>query len=126
MKILAIDYGRKRVGLAISYATLAEPYKILLFSPQIFTQIKQICDQEMIEKVVVGLSEAQMAQETKQFAKKLQNVIVQPITFVDETLSTQLAEKKVRESNMKRSKKIAAKDHFAAAEFLQDYLDSLH
>jgi len=123
MKLLAIDYGRKRIGLAISYATLAEPFKVIINTPNVFEEILTICQDEGITKLIVGISEQQMAIETEEFAQKLQEKVALPMQFVDETLSSQNAEKKVSESGMKMSKRRKAKDHFAAAEFLQEYLD---
>jgi putative holliday junction resolvase len=120
-KTLGIDFGTKRVGLAISHGFLAEPYKTIENNLQLFENIKQICLDEGIEKLVVGISENIMAQKTKKFAKKLEKELSMPVEFVDETLSSQEAMQKLKLT--KRTKSITEIDHYAAAHFLQGWLD---
>ncbi|MDP3918230.1 MAG: Holliday junction resolvase RuvX, partial [Candidatus Woesebacteria bacterium] len=71
MNLLGIDYGRKKVGLAISSGKLAEPLKVIRYkdASAISEQIKKIIEQEKIEKVIVGMSENEMGEEIKKFAK---------------------------------------------------------
>lgn len=122
-KILAIDFGTVRIGLAVSRATLAEPLVVLAHDEQILENIKKIIKEEEIEEIVIGLSENTMAELTQAFAEKLKTVTDLPIHFTDETLSSHTVHQKLRTA--KKSKREGAIDHYAAAEFLQEYLDSI-
>lgn len=124
-KILAIDYGRVRIGLAVSYDTFAEPLKILPHTDQIIQDLQQVIAEEQIEMIVVGISDQQMAEETKQFVASLQKVIDLPFDFIDESYSSKTVQRKMIEAGTKQSKRRQPIDHFAAAEFLQEYLDTL-
>ncbi len=122
-KVLAIDFGTSRIGLAVSRFDLAEPLKIVKNNEQTIGQIRNIVEQEKIELSLVGLSENKMAQRTKDFAKKLVAEITIPLEFVDETLSSKNVHQKLADSPMKLKKKQGPIDHYAAAEFLQEWLD---
>ncbi|HTK03446.1 MAG TPA: RuvX/YqgF family protein [Alphaproteobacteria bacterium] len=115
MRILGIDYGRAKVGLAIGEGSLAEPWKVVKPS-----EVKKILEEENFEKIIVGVSEGEMAKESKEFAKKLGAE-----TF-DETLSSQDAQRLSIESGMNRKKRKNMEDAFAASVMLQNYLDSKH
>lgn len=119
MKILGIDYGRRKVGLAISEGVLAEPYKVIRYYDTriLGEKIRKIIEQEKIEKVVVGVSEGKMGEESEEFAGRLGAE-----TF-DETLSTHTAQELSREAGMPRTKRKNLEDAFAAAVMLQSYLD---
>lgn len=122
-RVLAIDYGSKRVGVAISRGSLAEPLTILTLDSLIFIKLQKICDSEKIDLILVGLSENKMAQETKKFAAELKKELNTPLEFVDETLSSKTVHGKLATSHMRKSKRQQPIDHFAAAEFLQEWLD---
>ena len=123
--ILGIDFGLKKVGLAIAHGLLAEPLAVVRYSDikVLEEKIEEICVREKIEKVVVGVSEGKMARETREFMKKLRNELTIPVEEVDETLSSQDAQRVSREANMKRSKRRKMEDAIAAAILLQNYLD---
>lgn len=118
---LAIDYGTVRIGLAVSRATLADPLGIIENNDRLFTQLQQILREEDIEQIIVGMSEQEMAEKTREFVKKLKNVTDLPIFFADETLSSKQVHQKL--VGAKRSKRQGPIDHYAAAEFLQSWID---
>ncbi len=120
--ILAIDYGLRRVGLAVSRVGIAEPFKVLINNDQLFSQIKTVCQQEGADLVLVGISEGEMAEKTKQFAQKLEQEIDAEIKLVDETLSSQIAAEKLAESQANIKKRRGPIDHYAAASFLHEWL----
>lgn len=122
--ILAIDFGTVRIGVAISRGTLAEPLIVLANSDQVFEQIAAICQQEQVTHLVVGLSENTMALLTQNFAKKLQEYVKLPLEFMDETLSSHTVGGKLKARGLSLQKRQQAIDAFAAAEFLQEYLDA--
>ena len=127
--VLGVDYGTKRIGLALSRAGLAIPLFVISNyenpkSKQIpILKIKEICKTEEVGLIIMGLSENGMAEKTKEFAKRLEEEIDLPLEFADETLSSQVAERKMRVGGMKQSRRAQPMDHYAAAEILQEWLD---
>lgn len=121
--VLAIDYGTQRIGLAINRVGLAEPLKILTNDEFLFKKLTQILGEEKIELILIGMSENKMAQKTKEFTQELGKKIKLPIEFVDETLSSKAVHQKIAHSHMKLKKRQQPIDHYAAAEFLQEWLD---
>lgn len=126
MNILGIDYGRKKIGLALASSKLAMPLAIIKFVgwPKLVQRLTEITSQEKISKIVIGLSEAEMAKETNLFGEKLQKEISLPVEYFDETLSTYEAQRLAKEAGMKRKKRNSLEDAFAATVMLQSYLDA--
>lgn len=126
MKILGIDYGRKKIGLAIAESVIAEPFMVLRFGDirDGLDKLVKIIDSERIEKVVIGISEGKMETETKGFADKIKRMVSIPLEYENETLSTFEAQEKAIETGMTRRKRKYLEDAFAAAVMLQSYLDN--
>lgn len=132
MNILCIDYGTKRIGLALARSPLAEPLGIIpntknpklsdVITDQALTQIEKLLIEFEIEKILVGISENTMAAKTKTFIQHLQRRTEIPIEEVDETLSSVEAGGKMLAK--KRTRKKQMRDHIAATVMLQDYLDA--
>lgn len=123
MIILGVDYGRRRIGLALAISGIIETKGFVNQQKnrrQTILKIKEICRQEGVEKIVVGLSQGKMGQEIKEFAKELRRMIKLPIELVDETLTSWQAEKMVGWKNKGRV------DSVAAALILERYLDRLN
>lgn len=121
IKALAIDYGTKRIGLAISHASLAIPLEVIEYQnlEEAIARIEQVCQQKEVNQLVLGISEQQMAKQTKIFSDQLLKKIHLPIEFIDETLSSH----DVREKMKERGKRISGPiDHFAASLFLEDWI----
>jgi len=94
MKILALDYGEKRIGLAVSCGGVIETMPELSSADsKLFSKIDQICQQEEAEIVLLGVSEGVTAAKTRRFAEKLSDIVKLPIEFTDETLTTWEAKK---------------------------------
>jgi putative Holliday junction resolvase len=108
MNILGIDYGRRKIGLALAITILAEAYDVIRYEnvEDAIKKIQKVVEKEKIEKVVVGISEGKMADETKRFAKRLERKIEKPIFFQDETLSTQEAQRLSIEANVSRNENL--------------------
>jgi putative Holliday junction resolvase len=119
MNYLGIDYGQKKVGLALGTQTLAEPYRVIRYQDKesLITTLKKIIKDEGIEKVIVGVSENKMAKESKEFAK-----IIGAGIF-DETLTTHDAIKLSIQGGVKRKRRKEMEDAYAATIMLQNYLD---
>jgi putative Holliday junction resolvase len=125
MRLLGIDFGRAKIGLAVSEGFLAEPYSVVRYEEEkeLLEKIKALVDKEQIDKVVVGVSEGKSAEEATSFGEKLRELGLE-IIFFDETLSTVSAQQLSREAGMKRKKRKALEDAFAASVMLQSFLDS--
>jgi putative Holliday junction resolvase len=120
-KVLAIDFGTVRVGLAVSMHTLADPLKVIANDEELFKNIVDICEDIKADKIIVGMSENEMAKKIEAFVLELKKHTNLPIQFMDETLSSHTVHKKLKTA--KKSKRSGAIDHYAAAEFLQEWLD---
>ncbi len=121
---LAIDYGTQRVGLARSFGTLAEPLYIVPNDEHLFEELEKVLIDQSITSIIVGLSENKMAELTQGFVQELKTHTSLPIEFTDETLSSASVHQKLHERNLGKIHHKGHIDHFAAAEFLQDYIDS--
>lgn len=126
MRILGIDWGERKVGLAIADGPLAEPYKVLRYEDIeiLGEKIGEIVKNEKVEKIVVGISENKLAQETEKFISALRSSLSAPVETFDETLTTQEAQKLAIEAGIKRSKRHEFEDAYAATLMLQNYLDT--
>jgi putative Holliday junction resolvase len=140
VRVLGIDYGARRIGLALSdaTATLASPWR-LIERPRseaatlqlMLDQIEQlIADEEGLAAIVVGWPRRLDGTPTHQtpivesFASALRQRVSVPVILQDERLSSHEAESRLamRERDWRRRK--AKLDAAAAAVVLQDYLDS--
>lgn len=126
MRILGVDFGLKKTGLAIADGNLAEPYIVLKHRDMkvLKKKMKDIVQKEKIEKIVVGISENKMAEKTREFWKGMKKDLAIPIVFQDETLSTRVAQMKSIGAGIRRKKRKKMEDAYAAALILQDYLDN--
>lgn len=118
---LAIDYGTKRVGLAINKGTLADPLMILPQDDHVISEIKAVCKSYKVTALVVGISEGEMEKQTRSFAVRLQQELSLPVFYADETLSSRETKEKLM--SLKKKKRSGPLDHYAAATFLQNWLD---
>lgn len=127
MKYLAIDFGLRHLGLATNYGSLAEPLgEITYYSQQeAISEIKNLCQKQKVDQIVVGLSENQMGLKTKEFGETITKNLNLPVIFHDETLTSKEAREKLQTAGL-RGKKRAKREHQAAAALiLQSFLDSL-
>ena len=123
MRYLGIDYGTKRVGIAVSdeSGTLAFPYAILENGKSLIGEIKAICIKEQITNIVIGESVDYKGQpnlvmeEIKRFVAELHEAVAIPVVQEREFLSTRQA--RFFQTDKKHV------DDSAAAIILQSYLD---
>ena len=119
MRLLGIDWGEKKFGLAIAEGALAEPYAVVATRDQVL----KIIAKEKIEKIIVGLSESASAQKAREFGQALSRGVTVPVEFSDETLSSHDARRLAIESGIGRKKRKGLEDSYAAAIMLQSYLE---
>lgn len=128
MRYLAIDYGLKRIGLAICDPSeiIASPLTVIKNSDKLIDEIAKIIDSESVEALVIGLplnmdgSVGPQAEITQKFAQQLEKAVDIPIHFQDERLSTFAAEQKLNAADIKKTR--APIDAIAAAQILEDFL----
>jgi len=121
--LLGIDYGTQRIGVALSHASLSEPLTILPSNHNAIATLNDLVIKHNIEKIIVGLSENEMAEKTKAFIEELKKIVHVPIEFVDETLTSFEVHSKFAEKEKGKRKYKGPIDHYAAAEILQMYLN---
>jgi putative holliday junction resolvase len=127
MKLLGIDYGRSKIGLAVSDGKIAEPMRVIKIKDKEegIRKVSNIIKEQNITKVVLGISEGMMAQESKEFGKSLEKEIKIPVLFQDETLSTKSAQELSINANINRKRRRQMEDAFSAAIILQGYIDGI-
>ena len=132
--ILAVDFGERRIGLALSdpLSIIARPYRTLdtRETPDPFKAIADIVRLENAGRVLVGYpyrlngSAGTKAGAVDRFIARLETVLGDvPVERVDERYSSVEAQEILNKKNRKRRGGKAAIDRFAAAVFLQDYLN---
>lgn len=124
-KYLGIDWGEKRIGLALgdSELKLATPYKVVAH----INEIKAVVKKEKIVRIILG-KPVKMAGYTKElapafveFVKALKAAVLIPIELIDERLSSKAADALFGDKKNK-----ASRDAVAAMIILQSYLDMTH
>lgn len=124
MKILGIDYGEAKIGLATSEGEIAEPLGMIEIRNWELG-IGNICRKEKVEKIVVGISEGKMAEKTREFGERLREITGLLVEFWEETLTSKEAVKKMIEAGKARRRRKMDEHAVAACLILQDYLDNL-
>jgi putative holliday junction resolvase len=124
VKVLALDYGSARTGVAVSdpTGTLARPVGVVAQagSENGLAELARLAREEDVERVVVGLpltmrgTRGEQAAETEQFVEALRNVLDVPVELFDERFTTDLAQ---------QTPGAAPEDALAAAHLLSTYLE---
>lgn len=137
-RILAVDYGLKRIGLAISdpSATIAQPLTVLTRRAGKRPPVQAVADlvaQHDVTGIVIGLpltlggDESEWTREVREFGEKLAQRTAVGVTFADERMTSVAAERAVRSLGLKRSEREQKQriDSAAAVLILQAHLDRL-
>lgn len=130
-RILAIDYGEKRIGLALSdpMRSIAKPYKVLQNKLGFWEELRAIIKSERVGKIVLGLplnfegEDTAKTREVREFGKQLSSEISEPWEYIDESFTSQEANSALKRMGytIKESRKVI--DKVAAALILRTYLD---
>ena len=133
MKTMGIDFGLARIGIALSDDTkfLASPYLTYKrkSEQEDLTYFVNLIAEKKVDEIVCGLpynmqgEEQEIALKTREFMQKLQIHTGLKIEFVDERLSSSMAEEMLRETEKDWKKRKEKLDAVAASIILQDYLD---
>ena len=132
-RVLGVDYGSSRVGLALSdpQKIIASPLHTLVNNgnDRLKKKLLEVIKKKNVEYIVIGLPIGLKGQETSQtkivreFAEEMRSLAL-PVYFQDERLSSLSAKKSLIEQNVKTGHNKSFIDSTAAAIFLQQFLDS--
>jgi len=135
-RILAIDYGMKRIGLALCdpMKTFAYPYQTILNNHLLFAELKKIISEQEVEKIILGnpIREdgklSSMTDPIMKFKTELEKSFGLEVILVDESLSSSMAQERILLTVPKKSKRKEKGliDMNAAAIILQEYLEANH
>ncbi len=127
MRLLGIDFGQAKVGVALAETKISEPLEVIRYSSEekLIEKLTKIIKSHNIERIVVGKSERDSKKDALEFGKKLKEKLNIEVVFHDETLSSLDAQFLAREAGIKRKKRKDMEDAYAAAIILQSYLDQV-
>jgi len=136
MRVLGVDVGSHRIGVAVSDPTGMIAQSLVVIPRTgwraVASEIRRLAQEYRVERVVVGLplrmdgTEGDAARQAKAFAQRLRGVLDVPVVMADERLSTAEAERALVAQDVRREKRRKRRDAVAAALFLQTYLDRQH
>ncbi len=135
MRILAIDHGSRRIGIAISdeLKMIAQPLEYIPAEPfaGFLARLRELLQEKEVELILVGLprnmdgSLGPAAQKVQEFVTELKSNVTVPIRTWDERLTSAQANRVLIQGNVRREKRKEKVDQMAAAILLQSYLDGL-
>jgi len=129
--ILAIDFGRARIGAAISdqLQLLAHPLETIPANERATSRVAEIVGEKKVDHVVAGMPRQMNGQigaaanEVLQFVEKLRAILPCPVVTWDERLTTAAAHSALRDAGKKTRHTRGYIDQVAAQMILQSYLD---
>ena len=133
-RMMGLDYGEKRVGVALSdpLLTFAYPFTTLQNDPELLTNLSKIIIEKKIIKIILGLpserfiSSNKLAEKVKKLKEEIESNNKIEVVLWDEEYSSLIAKEKIFESVSKKSKRKNKDllDQHSAAIILQEFLDS--
>jgi len=134
-RTLGVDYGERRVGLAISdeLGMMAMPLDILPVKgpKQVIQDILSLCQEKQVAAIVVGLplnmdgSRGSAVEAVERFVQELRQQSGRPVEVWDERMSSRQVERMLIDSDVSRARRKGLVDKLAAQVILQSYLDAL-
>lgn len=135
-RILGIDFGTRRIGVAMSdeTAVIAMPHSTIEadVAGGACAAITRIASEQKAARIVVGMpvnmdgTIGKSAEEVRAFAGRLNKLCGIPVEMWDERLTTGLVERMLIDSDESRSKRRGVRDKLAAQVILQSYLDRIN
>lgn len=128
-RILAVDYGSKRLGLALSDETKKISFPIPYLSVEKKEQIIDLIRNQEVDLIILGMpksldnKETKSAQDVREFAEWLKQKINVPIKFADERFSTKEAMHRIHAKDLKGRKARSEIDSLVAQRMLEMYLE---
>jgi len=118
MNILGIDWGEKRIGLAVSEGSFAEPFGLV----SSFEELSKVIRREGVRQVILGLPEGKHEKRVRELSRRIEEELGVPVILRSEVLTSRQALQKLIEAGKSRKSR-ANLDAAAAALILQEYLD---
>ena len=135
MRILAIDHGSKRIGIAVSdeLKMIAQPLEFIPAAPfpAFLARLNELINVKEVELILIGMprnmdgSYGPAAQKVEEFVEALKSLVSVPVKLWDERLTSAQANRVLIQGNVRRDKRKEKVDAMAAAILLQSYLDGL-
>lgn len=133
-RIIALDYGEKRIGAAISdpLGLTAQPLEFIPNDQAVISTLKEIIYDRQVDEILIGLpknmngTESKKSEEAMAFGKKLEEELDIKVSYWDERLSTVAVTKHLINADVSRKKRKKVVDSQAAMFFLQGYMNSKH
>lgn len=133
MKIMSVDYGDARTGIAFSdpLGMLASPYDVIKesYQPKLVNKLVEIINKEKPAKIIIGLprnmdgSYGFRCDKCKELGEELAKVVDVEILYEDERLTTVMAHDVLSKNNVRGQKRKNVVDAVSAVMILQSYLD---
>lgn len=136
-RIVALDYGRARIGIAMSdeKGTVGLPFKTLVAGKTLEKSVDALLENlkiylPKIDKFILGMplllsgKKGEMALEVEKFKSLLEKKTAIPVILWDERLTSAQADNFLKEMNLSRKKRSEKSDSMAALIILQNYIDS--
>lgn len=133
-RVAGLDYGTVRIGIAISDPgrTIASPYETYTRNDQATDaeRLRHLVQEEQIVRFVVGLpvhmsgQESQKSQESREFARWVEEVTGVPVDLYDERYTTRQAEELLQDAQLTSQQRSRRRDMLAAQLILTAYLES--
>jgi putative Holliday junction resolvase len=133
MRILSLDHGTRRIGVAVSdeTKTIAQPLEYIPAEPfaDFLERLKKILVEKEIDLILIGMprnmdgSYGPAAQKVEAFVSVMKSAITVPIKLWDERLTSKMANRILIQGNVRRDQRKEKVDKMAAAILLQSYLD---
>lgn len=126
MRILGIDYGTRKIGLALATSKIAEPLRVVRVKSdeEALEKMEIVIYEEQIESIVVGVSEKETGKKSKEFGKRLRERTGLKVEFQDEALTTSDAKDLAMEAGVGQKKRKNFEDAYSATLILQAFLDN--
>lgn len=135
-RILAVDFGEKRIGLAITdpLNIFAYPLKTLPNDSAFISELKKIITEFSVTKIIMGYPLKESGEKTSisklvdSFKEEIEKSTSLKVEFVDERYSSDIAKQRILQSipSKKKRRDKSLLDKNAAAVILEDYLNSIH
>ena len=135
MRILALDHGTKRIGVAVSdeTKTIAQPLEYIPAEPfaDFLARLRQLIREKEVELILIGLprnmdgSYGPAAEKVQTFVAALKDAMTVPVKTLDERLTSAQANRVLIQGGVRRAKRKEKVDKMAAAILLQSYLDGI-
>ena len=133
MKLMAIDYGDVRTGVALSdvRGILASPFDVIseAYMPKLVTKLLEVVDEQKPEKIIIGLprnmdgSYGYRCDECKALGAAISEQCDIPVEYQDERLTTVIAHNILSKNNVRGKKRKETVDAVSAVMILQSYID---